>query len=1039
MILSDFAVRRPVSAIMLVASLVVTGWFCFGRIGVDLFPRVEIPTVTVTTTLPGAGPEEIETSVTKPIEEVLNTINGIDELRSISTEGLSRVVAIFHIERALDVAAQDVRYKVATIVAKLPEGTDPPVVDKFDIDATPILFLTVTGDRTLKELTEIARKQVKERLEGTPGVGAVRFIGAREREIQVEVDAERLEAYDVSIRDVARAVAAQNVEIPAGRIVEGPNETGIRTLGRIASVGDFADVEVAMRRGAPVSVGDVGAVADSVVEPRSLSRFNGKNAVTLAIRKQSGANTVAVIDALRERLPEVERLLPPGVRIHVSRDQSTFIRHSVSELEHHIVIGGLLASLVVLLFMGNFRSTVISALAIPTSVIATFALIYAMDFTLNRVTLLALTLSVGIVIDDAIVVLENIYRHIEEKGASPIVAAREGTAEVGLAVSATTLSLVAVFIPLAFIPGVTGRFLNSFGVTMAFAIMVSLLVSFTLTPVLCAKWLSPADPEKHKEKSRESRLFRPIDRGYVALLSWSMRHRLAVVAIAIALVAAIPMLGRMVGASFMPEDDRAEFEVNVRFPQGVSLERVDSILKEIEDTIRPIQDVTGLLTTVGGEGDAITNGQLIVLLTPHAERARHQFAVMDDVRKAVLPLRDRARISVDNPPPVSGSGFRAAEINYNVRGPDLATVEQYARSIQRKMESLPGIVDVDTTAEPGKPEVQIQIDRKKAADLGVRVADIAGALRTLVTGDIVSQYKEGTELYDVRLRLRESDRRSAETLARMTVPSSTLGHVRLDNVEANRPGTGAAQIERQNRARQVKLLGNVATGKALGDALATIDREAKALGLTPGYTTDVSGRGKLYAETVRGFRTAIILSLVFMYMILAAQFESYLHPLTIMLSLPLAVPFALISLWATGITLNLFSGLGILLLFGIVKKNSILQIDHTLALRRDGLERDDAIVRANRERLRPILMTTISLVAGMVPAALARGAGAESARSIAIVVIGGQSLCLLITLLVTPVAYSLFDDLEEIWRARWSRWFVGSPWRALGRARRSTP
>lgn len=1039
MILSDFAVRRPVSAIMLVASLVVTGWFCFERIGVDLFPRVEIPTVTVTTTLPGAGPEEIETALTKPIEEVLNTINGIDELRSVSTEGLSRVVAIFHIERPLDVAAQDVRDKVATIVAKLPEGTDPPIVDKFDIDSTPILFLTVTGDRSLKELTEIARKQVKERIEGTPGVGAVRFIGAREREIQVAIDAERLEAYDMSIRDVARAVATQNVEIPAGRMVEGPDETGIRTLGRIATVGDFEEVEVAVRQGAPVTVGDLGEVTDAVVEPRSLSRFNGTNAVTLAIRKQSGANTVAVIDALQKRLPDVESLLPPGVRINVSRDQSTFIRHAVEALEHHIVIGGLLASLVVLLFMGNLRSTVISALAIPTSVIATFALIYAMDFTLNRITLLALTLSVGIVIDDAIVVLENIYRHIEEKGSSPTVAAREGTSEVGLAVSATTFSLVAVFIPLAFIPGVTGRFLNSFGITMAFAILVSLLVSFTLTPVLCARWLRGPTPEKHERTSRESRLFRPIDRGYVAMLAWSMRHRFVIMAIAVGLVVAIPMLGRMVGASFMPEDDRAEFEVNVRLPQGASLERVDGILSEIEAVVRPIPDVAGLLTTVGGEGDAITNAQLIVLLTPHAERSRHQFAVMDDVRKAVLPLRDRARISVDNPPPVSGSGFRAAEINYNVRGPDLATVEMYARSIQRKMEELPGLVDVDTTAEPGKPEVQVHIDRKKAADLGVRVADIAGALRTLVTGDVVTQFKEGTELYDVRLRLREGDRRSAETLARMTVPSSTLGQVRLDNLVVIRPGTGPAQIDRQNRERQVTLLGNVATGGALGEALSTIDKIAATLGMPTGYTTDISGRGKLYAETVAGFRTAIILSLAFMYMILAAQFESYLHPLTIMLSLPLAVPFALVSLWATGNTLNLFSGLGILLLFGIVKKNSILQVDHTLALRREGLDRDAAIMRANRERLRPILMTTISLVAGMIPAALAHGAGAESARSIAIVVIGGQSLCLLITLLVTPVAYSLFDDLHGLWSEHLSHRVAVPSWLTWDRAKREVP
>jgi len=1012
MILSDFSVRRPVSATMLILSLVVVGWFSFQQLGIDLFPRVEIPTVTITTTLAGAGPEEIETTITKPVEEVVNTISGIDELRSVTTEGMSRVIVIFDVDRDLDAAAQDVRDKVATIVAKLPEDTDPPIIDKFDIDATPVLYLTVRGDRSLKELTEIADKQVKERIEGAPGVGAIRLIGARDREITVDVEAARLEGYGLTLQEVARALATENLEIPAGRVVQGPDESGVRTLGRVPGVPDFGLIPIAVKNGTPVRIADLGTVSDGVVEPRSLSRFDGVNAVTLTIRKQSGENTVAVVEAIRERLPTVERGLPPGVALHVSRDQSRFIRHSVSELEQHIVIGGILASLVVLLFMGSLRSTLIAAVAIPTSVIATFALIHAMGFTLNRVTLLALTLSVGIVIDDAIVVLENIFRHMEEKGLPRQEAAKSGTAEVGLAVSATTFSLVAVFIPLAFIPGITGRFLNSFGVTMAFAIMVSLLVSFTLTPVLCARWLRPARSVAG-HGSRESRLFAPIDRGYTAILRWSMRRRWIVALVAIALVVAIPAIGRRVGASFMPEDDRSEFEVNVKLPQGVSLARVDETLHAVEERIRPIAEVTGLLTTVGGEGDTITSAQIIVLLTEHEHRERHQFAVMDEVREAVAPLHDLARISVDNPPPVSGSGFRAAEINYNVRGPDLAGVEQFARQLQQRIETMPGMVDVDTTAEPGKPELQVHIDRAKAADLGVRVADIASALRLMITGQVVTQFKEGVDLYDVRLRLREADRDRAGTLATLTVPSSTLGQVRLQNVVTVRPGTGPAQIDRQNRERQVTLLANVATGRALGDALAAIDREAAEIGIPSGYTTDVSGRGKLYAETVAGFRTAILLSLVFMYMILAAQFESYLHPFTIMLSLPLAVPFALVSLWATGYTLNLFSGLGILLLFGIVKKNSILQIDHTLALRREGLSRDDAILRANRERLRPILMTTISLVAGMVPAAVAQGAGSESARSIAIVVIGGQTLCLLITLLVTPVAYSLFED----WRS----------------------
>ena len=1011
MILSDFSVRRPVAATMLITSLLVLGIFCYLRLGLDLFPEFELPTVTVTTTLAGAGPEEIETTITKPIEEVVNTISGIDEIRSMTLEGLSRVVVFFELERKVDAAAQDVRSKVATIAADLPEGTDPPIVDKFDINAAPVLYLTITGDRTLKELTEIAKKQVKERLEGLIGVGAIDLLGSREREIQVDVTADRLQAYGLTVGKVARALSAQNVEIPAGRMIEGSGETVVRTLGRVRSVGDFARIPVANREGTPITIGDVGEVRDGVVEPRSLSRYNGVNAVTLSVRKQSGTNTVAVVDKIREQLPMISSVLPPGVHLRVTRDWSTFIRHAVTELEWHIVTGGVLASLVVLFFMGNLRSTIIAALAIPTSVVATFTLIYLQGFTLNRITLLALTLSVGIVIDDAIVVLENIYRHIEEKGIAPLKAARTGAAEVGLAVSATTLSLVIVFVPLALLPGITGRLLYSFGITITCAILVSYLVAFTLTPVLCSRWLGHVATRTDRRSSRESRLFAPIDRAYTVLLGWSMRHRLAVAAGAVLLVLSSPTLMRWTGGAFMPEDDRAEFEVNVKLPQGVSLLEVDRILEQMEQAIEPIPEVAGVLTTVGGRGDSITAAQIFVELTPHHERSAHQFAVMDKVRRRLDPFKGQIRFSVDNPPPVKGSGFRSAEINYNVRGPDLSVVEHYAQVIQALMEKMPDMVDLDSTAEPGKPELRVHIDRAKASDLGVEVADIARALRMMITGEVVTQYKEGIDLYDVRLRLREVDRQTAEALAQVTVPSGTLGQVRLDNLVSLRPGTGPAQIDRQNRQRQVTILANVATGRSLGDALADIDRKVKAMDLAPGYTTNVSGRGKLYGETVTGFQIAITLSVIFMYMVLAAQFESFIHPLTIMLSLPLAVPFALLSLWATGNTLNIFSGLGVLLLFGIVKKNSILQVDHTLVLRRAGMARDEAIMTANRERLRPILMTTIALVAGMTPAALSRGPGAASANAIAVVVIGGQSLCLLITLLVTPVAYSLFEDL----------------------------
>jgi HAE1 family hydrophobic/amphiphilic exporter-1 len=1009
MILSDLCIRRPVFASMLIGALVVVGLFCYQRLGVDLFPRVDIPTVTVTTTLIGAGPEEIETRITKPIEEAINTISGIDELRSVSVEGLSQVLVLFRLERPLDVAAQDVRDKVAAIVAQLPEGTDPPIVDKFDIDATPVMYLTVSGSRDLKALTELAKKQIKEPLESLLGVGAIRLIGGREREVQVAVQADKLSGYGLTVPEIARALTYQNVEIPGGRLTTGPQETAVRTLGRVDHVEDFGAVQVANRDGKPVRIRDLATVSDGIVEPRSLSRYNGTNAVTLAIRKQSGANTVAVVDAIRAKLPAIRGTLPAGVQVDITRDWSTFIRNAVDEVQMHMVLGAILASVVVLLFMGNFRATIIAALAIPTSVIATFAVMYAADFSLNRITLLALTLAIGIVIDDAIVVLENIWRFIEEKQLDAFQAAREATAEVGLAVSATTLSLVAVFVPVAFVPGVVGQFLKSFGLTMAFAIIVSLLVAFTLTPTLSARLLR-ARPSGHH--SRDSWFYAPIDRAYMWLLGWSMRHRFIVVFLALLLIASTPTLARLAGGAFMPEDDRAEFEVNLKLPQGSSLQQVDTLLRNMEDALHPIPEIRGLLTTVGGTaGDDITTAQILVVLSDQHERSRHQHLIMQDARARLQAFRSRVRVTVDNPPPVSGSGFGGSELRIDIRGAEQAQLERAAAKLRQIMEATPGVVDIDSTIVAGKPEVQLVIQRDRAADLGVQVADIARTVRTLVAGDVVTQYKEAGELYDVRLRLTAPDRARAAQLGELMIPSSKVGRVRLDNLVDLRTGTGPAQINRNSRQRQISLNANIAPGHAFGDILNAILARAGNLGLPATYTVGVSGRGKLYAQTVIGFQIALGLSVIFMYMVLAAQFESLLHPLTIMLSLPLSVPFAIFSLWVTGNTINLFSGLGILLLFGIVKKNSILQIDHTLTLRRAGLPELDAIMQANRDRLRAILMTTIALVAAMIPAAFARGSGAETTRSIAIVVIGGQTLCLLITLLITPVAYSLFEDL----------------------------
>ncbi|MFI5396388.1 MAG: efflux RND transporter permease subunit [Candidatus Binatia bacterium] len=1012
MILADVSVRRPVFATMGIAALVVLGIFSYRSLVVDLYPKTDIPVVAITTTLPGAGSEEMEARVTKVVEEAVNTVNGIDEMRSVTLDGFSRVIILFLMERNLEDAAQDVRDKIGTILKDLPEGTDPPVVEKFDPDFTPILLLAVSGDRDLRELTEIAKKRVKEALESLPGVGAIKIIGGREREVQVTIDAQRLNAYGLTIGEVARALASQNIEIPAGRVGHSQYEATLRTLGRVVTVADFEQLVVANRQGTQIRVADVGRVMDGVVEPRSLSRYNGRNALTLQVRKQSGTNTVATVDAVVKQLDEIRKTLPPGVRVAVTRDQAHFIRGAVKEVQKHLIVGAFLASIVVFLFMGNLRATVIAAVAIPCSIVTTFTLMKVMGFSLNWLTLLALTLSVGIVIDDAIVVLENIFRFIEEKDMSPFEAARAATAEVGLAVSATTLSLVVIFLPVAFIPGIMGSFLKSFGLTMACAILVSLVVGFTLTPMLCSRFLKR---DAHKGPSREAWFFRPIDRGYATLLRFAMRHRWLVVLVALLTMASIPLIARFVGMAFIPADDIGGFEVNIKAPQGYTLARTDAVVREIERQIQPLPGVEHVTVNVGSpETDSVTTAQIVVVLKPLEERSVSQFDLMINAREIVRNYPE-IRASVDQPPEMSGSGMRSAEVVYNVQGPDLNLLERLTGQVRDIMASTPGIVDIDTTSEPGKPEVQVRINRAKASDLGVAPADIALSLRTMVNGDKVTMFKDGLDLYDVRLRLQADDRADAQALGQLFVPSTKLGRVRLDSIVDTARGTGPTEIDRHNRERQITLLANMAPGYALGDALQAVDRRVQQLDIPPGYRTGVTGMGKLMNETVAGFQVAFLLSVIFMYMVLASQFESFLHPITIMLSLPLAVPFALVSLMVVGATLNIFSALGILLLFGVVKKNAILQIDHTIGLRAAGLPMSDAIIQANRERLRPILMTTISLVAGMVPLVFSASEGAMTNRSIGIVVMGGQTLCLLITLLLTPVAYSLFEDLKN-WR-----------------------
>jgi HAE1 family hydrophobic/amphiphilic exporter-1 len=1037
--LAAVCIKRPVFASMLVLCLVVVGAATYGSLGVDRFPAVDLPSVFVRTTLPGASPEEIEVLVSQPLEEAVNRVEGLDELRSVSGPGSSIVIATFKLERDIDTATQDVRDRVASVVAQLPRDARPPVVAKSDNDSSPVISIALSADRPLRELTELADKVLRPFLERADGVGGVEIVGGLERAINVWVDAGRLAAYQLPITAVRDTLARQNADLPGGNVTGTTREQTLRTMGRVVDPRDFDNLVIASRQGAPIRIRDIGYAEDGTKEQRSIARLDGVPTVTLEVRRQSGANTVAVIDSVKANLNTARPQLPADVKVEIIRDQSNYIHAALSEINVHLLIGSILACLVVFLFMRDWRATLIAGIAIPASVISTFGMMAALGFTLNSVTMLALVLMVGIVIDDAIVVLENIFRFVEEKGMGSFEAARAATAEIALPVMATTLSLVVIFVPVSFMSSIAGRFLYQFGITAAVAILVSLLVSFTLTPMMSARLFRN---RRHGHGTSRDGFYAVIDRFYTGVLGWAMHHRLLLAGAAlVVVVSVVPIYGRVL-QEFVPSGvDEGEFEVGITAPEGTSLGAMNEAMLAVEREVRALPHVRVVLATAGGGFlGGVNQGQLYVRLAPHNERAftwmrllkgivtldpasafrgnASQGEVMRSVRGRLRQFAD-LRSSVRNVPSINLGGGRT-ELDLAVRGPELQPLADYTEKLRDMSEAL-GIVDADTTLKLNKPELQVRIDRARAADLQVETQDIATALRVMVGGDAeVTRFRDArlNDDYDVQLRLAERDRNDPRTLGHLLVPGRSGDLVRLDNlvqiVEAESP----SRIDRSNRQRQANLRAGVAPGFAQADRMEALRQAALGLGMPAAYSVAVAGRARELERTFREFLWAFMLSIIFMYMILAAQFESVVHPFTILLSLPVAIPFALLSLWMTGQTLNLYSALGLLVLFGVVKKNAILQIDHMNNLRAQGLERFDAIMRANRDRLRPILMTTMALVGGMLPLALGNGPGAEERRSIAVVVIGGQTLSLLLTLLVTPVAYSLIDDLRARVRVR---------------------
>ena len=1014
--LAETCVKYPVFTVMLIAFLVTLGAFSYRGLAVDLFPKADPATINVTVSLPGATPEEVVTGVVLPLEDAISSVSGIDEINVYAFEGQAWITCTFVLERDIEGAAQDIREKVAGAMDRLPRDTLPPIITKQDPQSDPILTLLVSGPMSRRELTEIADKQVRRAIQTVDGVGSVDLNGGQLRQIRVLLDAQKLTAHNFTVLDVRDALQRENIEAPGGRMITGPQELGLRTLGRVTSAEQFGEIVIGTRGGTPVRVRDVAQVEDGAQELRTWSALFRKNSppedvVSIQVLRQSGVNTVHVADDVRAKVQELRSQLPPSVQLEIVHDISDFIKASVHSLLEHLILGSILASFIVWVFIRNWRAVVIAAVAIPASVIATFTLMRGMDFSLNNMTLLALTLAVGIVIDDAIIVLENIFRYMEEKGRDRVQAAIEATKEIGLAVMATTLSLVIIFLPIAFMTGYARKYVNSFGWTMAMAIMVSLLVAFTLTPMMSSRMLrlSQRDKRMHSEGILHS-----VDEFYLKTLRWALAHRRTILVICILTFLSTFGFYRLVGRDWIPADDQSELISSYTLPEGTSLEKTTKLATEIAERVEALPEVSLVQSFTHGPTN---HAHLFIVLVPRSERKRSHVQMATEVRKILADYHNMT-YNVRLPSVLGGEIY--FPINAIVRGPELSRLAEISKAAADRMAKYPELVDVNPSLNLNTPELQVKVDRQRAADIGARMTDISDAVRLFYSGeDEITRFKEGSEQYPVTMQLLQEQRDNPEVLARMMVPSTKLGQVRLENVATIQRGAGPATLQRYNREFQVSVYANVAAGYPLDLAAAHTVQAIKEVGLPSGYSYTFTGQVKVLEETTWNLLLAMLLASIFMYMVLAAQFESFSYPFIIMLTLPLSIPFALFSLWITGRALSLWSALGMFLLLGIVKKNGILQVDYTNRLRATGMPLREAILEANRVRLRPILMTTLSIIAGLIPVAIGIGAGSEQRASIAVTIIGGQTLCLLLTLLVVPVAYSYLAELEAV---PWTEW-----------------
>src|SRR3990170_3063592 len=951
--LADTSIKKPVFATMVILALVLIGVISYPRIGVDLFPKVEFPIVNISTKLKNANAE----------------------IRDI----------------------------------------DVTVIEKVDPDANPILWIALSGEKTIRELSTYSDEVLREQLQKINGVGAVRIAGLQLREIIIWLDSNKLSAYGITAHDVLSRLQRENVELPGGRIESSTTEYSIKIKGEFANVQDFNDLVIAYDKGAPVRLRDIGRVEDGMQEKRSITRFNRVPAIGFGIQKQSGTNTVEVIERIKKELANIEKTLPPGMNLGISFDQSTFIKRSINEVQHHLIYGGFFAVIAVLFFLRSIRITLISALAIPTSIVSTFAIMNVFGFTFNNMTMLALSLSVGILIDDAIIVIENIHRHIE-RGMPPKEASSFATSEIGLAVSATTLAIIVIFLPVAFMKGIIGQFFFQFALTVVFAVAVSLFVSFTLIPMLAARFLKRSN-EGAGTSHRPGKISASLESGYKTVEEWykkllgvALNHR-AIVVVSAAIIFIVSMyVVKFIGKEFLPSEDQSRFIVRLEAPKDYSIDEIDNLFKGAEEYVLSIPEVKTVFYGQGTFGEA-NRGSMFVGLKPKAERKKSQQEIMGEVRIKLRQIPGLKGFAEDVS--LVGGGQRMVPIQYTIRGRDLISLQEYAKNIVSEFSKLPGIVDVDSSLETGKPELRVHIDRDKAADLGVNIASVAETINLLVSGEVeATKYKDEARgrRYNVKMKLNPDDRDNPDDIKRLYTRSDDGRLVELSSIVTVQPAGGPGVINRVDRQRAITLFANL-EGKPLGEAITELN--AISAKVPPAdFPTRFKGVAGMMGESFGYLMFALILGVVLAYMVLASQYESFIHPITVLLSMPFSFIGAFLAILIIGKTLNIFTFIGLILLMGLVKKNAILLVDYTNTLRARGMERKEAILTAGPVRLRPILMTTFAMVLGMMPIAIGIGEGAETRSPMAIATIGGLITSLFLTLIVVPIVYDLFDEIK---------------------------